>query len=878
MLRRIGVGLFVWASLAGWIVVPTSAGIDLLEELSDGSTVELPILDPTVPSPADYLGYPLGHRFTHHEQIVHYLEALAAASDRVKVWKYGSTYEGRPLKLAAISSAKNLARLESIQADLMRLAGTKPPSNEEVDQILASTPVVVWLAYGVHGNEASSAEAAMAAAYVFAAAENDWDGRLDNAVILIDPLENPDGRERYVHFFETHRGRLPDPLPASAEHRESWPGGRQNHYLVDLNRDWAWLTQVETKHRVAAYRQWEPQVYVDFHEMSPQSTYFFPPPAEPVHSYISPRALYWLETFGRANASAFDNRGWVYYVGEKFDLFYPGYGDSYPSLRGAIGMTYEMAGHGRAGQVIERPDGTLLTLVDRIARHLTTSIATARSAAENHTALLTDFADARRRSFSEEERTYIWEAGQQEARAAGDLLSAHGVSVERLAQPTKLSVAPLTGGPSENREFPAGAYVVSTHQSLGTLVRTLMDLDASISESFLNRQRSRLEQNQSTEFFDITAWSLPLAYNFQAWITSATPPVAEVTESPAATTGEGNLGFLIRPKGLRTYKLQAQLQREGVIFRLALNEFRLENDTYPSGTIFLPRRGNPTDLEQRIKVLSNELNVEVNRASSGYSEIGHSLGSDGMVSIRAPRIGLVSGDGVDPTSFGFLWHLLDQQVEANHHRLSTGTLARTELSGFDVIVLPSGSGYAQELGGIVAKKLGEWVREGGVLVGVDQAASWLNSNELSAIKFWQPPKEDGKPNEVTELTPDRRQIYTPGAVLKTSYQRRHPLTAGLDRSPAVIYSGRTVMLPTGDPRQDVLVAASDNPVIAGFAWPEAKERLKGSLLVGTEVMGSGVVVTFSQEPNFRLFWRGTAPLFLNAVLYGPSLAENGHLK
>ncbi|MCP4202184.1 MAG: hypothetical protein GY769_09635 [bacterium] len=864
---------------AALLVCATNArAVELLAPLSDGSQVDLPALDASVPSPAEFLGYPLGHRFTHHEEIVHYLDHLAARSDRVTVWQYGSTYEGRPLKLAAISSPENLDRLQAIRTNLEKLTGSAPLSSTELAKAVESTPLAVWLAYGIHGNEPSSAEAAMAAAWVFAAAQEDWSTLLNHAVILIDPLGNPDGRERYVHFFETQRGREPDPLPTSAEHVEDWPGGRQNHYLVDLNRDWAWMTQKETQDRIQAYRLWDPQVYVDFHEMSPRSTYFFPPAAEPIHPSINPRALYWLERFGRANAAAFDSRGWVYYVGERFDLFYPGYGDSYPSLRGAIGMTYEMAGHGRAGQAFERPDGSLLTLADRIARHLTTSIATARTAIESRTELLADFATARRQSLDASPMTYLWPADQQEARAAAKLLASHGVEIGVLEEETALRARRLSAGETESKVFPAGTFAVPTRQPLGNLVRTLIDLDASMPQSFLEEQRRRVEQNRSAEFYDITAWSLPLAYNLETWVSAGTVAgLKPLGKAATGVQGEGELGFLARPQGLTGYRLVSRLQAESIAFRVALNDFELGGELYPSGTIFIPKRGNPGSLEASLAEWTQAIGVAVQRAGSGYAEKGSSLGSDTVVGVRPPRIGLVGGQGVSPTSFGFLWHLLDQQVQAPHHRLKLETLSRVELGEFDVLVLPSGK-LSDAIPDGVAEKIESWVRDGGLLVAVGRAADWLRERELSEIKAWQPPKPSEKENAVTELTPSNRELHTPGAALATRIERPHPLTVGIDGSPAALYNDRRVLLATGNPRRDVVTAAVTDPVVAGFAWPEAETRLSKSLLVGLEPKGRGAIVIFSQDPSFRLFWRGTAPLFLNTVLYGPSLLEHGHLR
>ncbi|HEV2853126.1 MAG TPA: M14 metallopeptidase family protein [Thermoanaerobaculia bacterium] len=881
---------------------PASQPASLVAPLSRGETLDLPQLDAAVPRPEAFLGYPLGARFTSWDRIVAYLEALDAASNRVKMWEYGRTYEGRPLKLLAISTPENLERLEEIRGNVQRLGDPAGLAAGEKDRLFKNTPLVVWLAYGVHGNESSSAEAAMGAAYVLAAAQGEMGSLLENVVVLLDPLQNPDGRERYINGYRQRRGDEANPRRAAAEHFEPWPGGRQNHYLIDLNRDWAWASQQETRQRIAAYRSWEPQVYVDFHEMGSDSSYFFPPSAEPIHPQIDRRILSWLDTFGRANAAAFDRQGWIYFKAENYDLFYPGYGDSYPSLRGAVGMTYEMAGGGRAGQALALPDGTVLTLADRVARHLTTSLTTVRTAARNSRKILEDFAANRAKASAEPVRTYLWSADQQEARALAELLSLHGVRVRQLAQPAEVSARSLgrgsgntsgnTAGETQSRRFGAGTYAVSTAQPLGNLVEALLELDSPMSQSFLDRQRQRLEQNLDPEFYDITAWSLPLAYNLRTWVASGEVGNGNGRPLPESAGGgihgDGDIGWLVPPQGVASYRLASALQKRQIRFRVALAAFTGGGASYPSGTLFIPRRANPGDIQATLEGLLQEDSLTAQAVSSSYELQGLSLGSSDMASVRPVRVGLVSGDGVDATSFGFLWYLLDREIGIDYDRLDLGQLRQVPLADFDVLVFPSGS-YEDRIGDKLKDSLDTWVRAGGVLVGVGEAVTWMQDKELTSIKRWMPPKkeegEDSKASEDPE-SPEgaeseverqlaERSIFTPGAVLATRMQAQHPLTLGLTASPDVLYEGSTVLKTTGDPRQDVLAALDESPVVAGFAWPEAEQRLSGSLLVGTEQRGRGSVVLFAQDPAYRLFWRATTPIFLNALLYGPSTGLGG---
>jgi hypothetical protein len=855
----------------------------LLAPLSNADVVELPPLDERVPRPDAVLGYPVGSRFTHWERIAGYFDALAAASPRVKVWEYGRTYEGRPLKLAAIGSPENLARLDEIRALRLRLAEPEGLSDGERERLIKRLPAVVWLAYGVHGDEASSSEAAMVTAYALAAAQGEMAQLLDGIVVLIDPLCNPDGRERYLHGYEQRQGEAPNVHRLAAEHFQPWPGGRQNHYLIDLNRDWAWATQQESRSRIAAYRAWEPQVYVDFHEMGSESSYFFPPSAEPVHPRIDRRVISWLDAFGRANAEAFDRHGWVYYKEENYDLFYPGYGDSYPSLHGAIGMTYEMAGGGRGGLAIDRADGTTLTLADRVGRHLTTSLATVRTAGRNARQLLADYVATRLKAAEGPARVYLWPADQPEARALADLLLLHGVRVQQLTRAAEINAQPLVGGKEENtRRFPAGTFAVSTAQPLGPLVSALLDRDAPMGQSFLERQRRRFEQNREGEFYDVTAWSLPLAFNLKMWIATGDGSAgrwAAVLGGAAGVTwgaaggvqGSGELGWLVPPQGIASYRLAAELRKRHVHYRVALRQLAADGDAFPAGTLYVPRHGNPEGLADQLAALLRDGGLTAHALASSYTVSGLSLGSNNMPAARQPRIALISGEGVDPTSFGFLWFLLDREVGLPYDRLDLDRLRPAALAEFDVLILPSGA-YEEHMGERARNALDAWIKAGGELVAIGgETAHWLHEHDMISWKPWKAPEADEESEGSQDKALAERDIATPGAILATRLSPQHPLAIGLPSSPPVLVEGSAVLLPSGDPRRDVLVAATQDPVIAGFAWPEAKQRLAGSLLVGAEAHGSGSIVLFVQEPDFRLFWRGTMPLLLNAITYGPGL-------
>lgn len=851
----------------------SEASLPLLAPVSTGESVPLPAADPDLPSPAALLGRPLGLAFHHQAELAGVAAKLAASSPRVKLLSYGETHQGRPLQLLAISSRDNIQQLEDVRRKNLRLANPQLLSPAEEASLIADQPVVVWLAYGVHGNEASSAEAAIATAYLLAAATgSEWERLLRDVVVLIDPLSNPDGRERYLSAFENRRGREPNPDPAAAEHAEPWPGGRTNHYQIDLNRDWAWITQRETRARIAAYRSFEPQVYVDFHEMGSGSSYYFPPVAPPIHPAIDPRVVKWLEIFGRANARAFDEMGWLYFNGQRYDLFYPGYGDSYPSLRGSIGMTYEMAGGGRAGEALRLPDGSLLTLADRVARHTLASLSTVRAAVQNRSALLADFALNRRSAIERPAQSFLWDAEQPEARALAELLIAHGLEVRELSADAELAALSQRRGAEERRRFRAGTFVASTAQPHSRLLTALMTADTPVPETFLERQRRRVEESLDSEFYDITAWSLPLAYNLDTYVLTGEPPGARVLQpASGGLSGSGGVAYLLPPRGLESYRFAARLEAEGVRYRLALVGFEIGGTAYPSGTLVIPSHGNAETLGERLAALASQEKVTLERAASSMTASGVSLGSDDVVAVRPTRVGLVGGPGTTATAFGALWSVLDEAVGLGPERLPVEDFT-DRLKDLDVLVLPDGGGYGDQ-SPEVSKKLERWVKDGGILVALGQAVTWLSDAKLIEVKAWEPPKqedEDRAEGGASLPALASRPLETPGAALRTRLRTSHPLAAGLASDPPVLFEGSTILLPTLKPEETVLTVASATPVAAGVVWEEAQQRLTDALLVGALSKGKGKVILFAQDPVFRSFWRGTMPLFLNAVMFGGS--------
>lgn len=819
----------------------------------------------TIPAPAEFLGYPIGERFTPHHRILAYFDELAKRSNLITMRTIGTTYEDRPLVLATLTSAKNHARLDAIRANVTTLAR----GEGDAAALTKDTPAVVWLAFGVHGNESSSAEASMMVAHALLT-NPDLTRLLDDLVVIIDPLENPDGRERYVQWFHRTRGVRANSDPDAYEHQEPWPGGRYNHYLIDMNRDWAWQSQRETQARVAAYREWRPQVFVDFHEMFYNSTYFFPPDAKPINANLPKAVEDWLDVFGRANAAEFSRRGWPFFVAEFFDLFYPGYGDSWPSLQGAVGMTYEMAGHGRAGTAIEREDGTVLTLADRALRHYTTGIATVRTAAQHRAELLRYTYDAARAQIDGGKNTFLIAADSPNFDALVTLLQKQGVRVDMLTAAANIRATRIDRDVTESRTFPAGTAVVSTRQPLGALANTLLEKAPVFSKGFVEEQRAKTEADEPDEFYDLTTWSLPLAMNVEGWVTQA--PVTGTRELQKAAPSPfraAQYGYLVDAHDPQLYRFVGRLLEDKLRFNVVDSDIRVGDRTYARGSLIILKGNNGKDLDARLQAIAQASGVSVVTLESGWMG-GTAFGSEKVRFVKDPKIGLVGGPGSDPTSFGMLWHTLDVDTPIPHHVLSTESLRSIDLHDYEVLIFPDG-GYTDRIGKNGIEKLKQWVNEGGTIVAIKGASAFLRGKdvEISKLKPWEPPKkkEDDKDAPDADRYNDFR---IPGSAFRTTMNERSYLTFGVPRSPAVLVEGTGAFLPLAKKVDNILTIDPKEPLISGVAWNESLERIKGSVYVVSEPSGRGQVITFADDPHFRLFWRGTLPIFLNAVVYSPS--------
>lgn len=812
------------------------------------------------PSPEEVLGYELGEHFTDYDGVRRYSLALADASPLVEYRAYGTTPERRELFQLVIASPEHRARLDAILAANAEL--TRPgTSAARAAEIARTNPAVVYFSYGVHGNESASSEAALWTMWDLARGAPAVDGVLDSLVVIIDPVTNPDGRDRYVQWYRSVVGAEPNPDPQAREHREPWPGGRFNHYLFDLNRDWAWATQPETRARFATWDVWNPVVHVDFHEMGYNSSYFFFPAADPINPIYPAHVLEWGARFGRGNAAAFDVEGWEYFTGDSYDLFYPGYGDSWPSLVGAIGMTYEQGGSGAAGLAIETARGDTLTLRDRATHHWTAGNATLRTAAAGKAQLLRDYA-ASQRSTGEGEPDVLLVPGEDPAPvlALVDHLLRQGIEVERAGAAFRAGAEPYPAM-SSRREFPAGTYRVRARQPRGRLATTLL------------QPRTTLNAEYS---YDISAWSLPYAYGVEAhqarggvgsgWTSVAAPGGEAVAAGvPAAAAA---YGYLVAPGGVGAARIAAFLGRGGRA-RVLSRPATFEGRRWPAGTWFIPARG---DASVQARLTEAELGAVAVPVSTGLAEDGPDLGSNYVRGVEMPRIAVLSGDGVAATSFGAHWFFLEQMAGIPFTALNARDLSRADLGEYGVVVIPGASGTALDEAG--RTRLREWVEGGGRVVAVASGAEL--AAEIFDVEIREAEDQD-PPVEALLAGREERERRDwegemPGAILPVRIDPAHPLTWGA----ASAVTGDTIfVLNQGgrafEPAERLEAAAyfpADLDAVSGVISRENLDRLAQSAWLVTRRVGSGSIVLFADDPLFRLFWHAAHPLYLNALLLG----------
>jgi hypothetical protein len=820
-----------------------------------------------IQSPDSFLGYSLGTHYTPHYRMVEYIHYLAGVSSRIKVQEYGTTNEGRPLLLCFVSSEDNLAHLEDIRSNNFRLTGSEPSKPGILN---TSTPVIVWLSYNVHGNEPSSSEAAMKTLYeILSHADKDYKNILSGTVLILDPCINPDGRDRYVNFYNQASGEIIDPLRTSREHFEPWPGGRYNHYLFDLNRDWAWQTQKETKARLMVFNAWLPQVHVDFHEMGINSPYYFSPAGEPFHEVITPWQRKFQEIVGEKNAHSFEAKGWLYFNREDYDLLYPSYGDTYPTYNGSIGMTYEQAGGPQGGLKVSIASGDTLSLVQRIEHHFTTGMNTWISASENSASLLKEFKNYFTSSQENPPGIYksylmqFTEANAWKKRSFEEYLIRNGIHFGSAKGVQEVQGFDYFSGKTEPFTIHDGDLVINASQPKSRLLQALMEPRTFLSDSIT---------------YDITAWALPYAWGVKTYALNKFLAVQNLNEAyetkNSGSQKDDSYAYLMEWTGMPSLQGLSYLWKEGVKIRFLNEAMTLNNQHYPEGTLIITQESNHAlkkDLGLIISEMENLFNLKVVHLKSAFYKTSEGFASRKVHFLNRPEVGIVYGPSIDASGFGEIWEFFDHQLAFPSHNISIENLNPRVLKNLSVLIIPNLQN-GEALNSETLNSIQSWVRQGGKLILLERAINRFSGEKGFNIKARS---GDSLNRSSKSLEPqnfhygERERIglrsEVVGAIFKARVDNSNPLFYGF---PGLYFSLKTQSSVYDyflkDKGWNSAVFKSD-AYMSGFSGDLFKKQIQNSLAFGWQDFGSGSVVYFPDDPIFRSFWINGKLLLGNAV-------------
>lgn len=821
---------------------------------------EIEAFNPAIPTPEEVLGHQIGSKHTYPHEVVDYFRAVAAASDRVTVAEHSRSYEGRPLIYATVTSPTNHNRLSEL-----RLANRRVSSEPDqvTDPMLDSMPVVLYQGYSVHGNEASGTEAAVLYLYYLAAGTGDWiDDALSNAVVMVDPMFNPDGRDRFTDWVNRNRGAAATTDSNDREHSEPWPGGRTNHYWFDLNRDWLPAQHPESRGRLSVFHSWRPQVVTDHHEMGGNSSFFFQPGIPSRDNPNTPASTIELTgALAEHHAVALDAIGSGYYSQESFDDFYYGKGSTFPDINGAIGILFEQASS--RALMADLSDG-VLSYAFTVRNHFVTSISTLKGALANRGALL-----ANQRSFygtvpdfvrANRVKGYVvsLERGRVRAEAMAKLLSLHDIRAYDLAEDVDVNGMSFKTG---------SAYVLPLDQRQGRLLKAAFERTLEYGDSL---------------FYDVSTWTLPLSHDLEyAEITSDVSALLGGTFEPtgrqAGTVvgGTGRYAYLIPWDQQYAARAAYRLQLAGVALRIAKRPFSArvgdEVHWFERGTIIAPtvsrhhvslHQSGP-DVHSLVREASQLDYVNAFAVDTGLTPSGPDLGGQTTAILQMPRVAILTGPGTSGYNAGEIWHLLSEEFAMPVSLLDVDRVGSADLSRYTTIVM-AGGGY----GNLDSDAVKSWIRRGGRLIVQDSGVGWAVRNELLSLEEKEmelAPLLEGVPFE--DVSTARGAQAVGGSIFGLDLDTTHPVAYGLPETLPVFRQGNTLYEAPHEAGQSIGVYASEG-ILSGYISEEKLEDLPGSAGVVVTRMGGGFVTAFMDRVYFRAFWHGSSRLMTNAIFLG----------
>ena len=897
-----------------------------------GGFIESADFDPATPSPKSIIGHAIAAKAVRYDELERYARALADASKLVKFTSYGKSHEGRTLFYLTITSEANHGRLDRIRADNARLSDPrKLDGSTQTQRLVNSLPAVAWLNYSIHGDELSSTEAAMYVAYHLAAERGSANRRLlDEVVIHLNPLVNPDGRERQLSYLQQLTGVVSSPDYQAMQHRSLWSRGRGNHYLFDLNRDWLVHLQPEVSDLAREVLAWNPHLLVDSHEQSGLDTYLFDPPREPINVSLSPKVLGWRQRFSAEQAEAFNRYGWSYYTKDWYSEWSPVYTNAWASMQGAVGLLYEQASVNAAS--VKQATGEQISYRQAVHHHIVSTLTNLETLRANRRQIIGDFIADRQWAIEEKNTgsTFLLPPCADTARQSRfiKLLESQGIEVGFAEAPFDAEdLTDVWAKKLASRKFPAGTLVARSRQPRRRMLQTLCHFDPRLTDGFLAKERKELENHRDTLLYDVTAWNLPMAFGLEAYWAAGVPDLELAPEPPGPAEdlpklgSKSGYGYLIDFSDSGAYAILVRLFEEKCHPRIATRPFKMDGHQYGPGAVLLRAHENPDNLLEILRQIESDFGAGVHALDSALAEDGPDLGSRKFELLTAPRVAIASQWPISSTSFGSIWYLLDHKLRLRSSPVNIQDIDRIDLRKYNVLILPDGGDLGPVLDDKAVEKLKKWIEGGGTLIATGSSAAFVagKDRDLSSVRLkrdvldklaeyeeavereknarhinidperiWQAPPTEKKPEpedkkdepkkpdvEKLKRADEWHRIFSPtGAFLAGVINNEHWLGYGLGEKLPVMFRASSAFMSKHPVKTAVRLADADELRLSGLLWPEARQRLAQTAYATTESVGRGQIILFATDPTYRMWMPGAQRLFLNAVLLGPGMGAS----
>tara|TARA_R110002012_G_scaffold93567_1_gene226894 strand:+ start:63675 stop:66194 length:2520 start_codon:yes stop_codon:yes gene_type:complete len=799
-----------------------------------------------IPKPSEIIGHEVGEWHVTHDKLVFYMQALAKASDRISLEDRGKTFEDRPLLLLTITAPKNHQNIAAIQQNHHAIT-TSEGSNADVSTI----PIVVYQGFSIHGNEPSGANAGLAYAYYLAAAEGpEIEKLLEETVILMDPSFNPDGLQRFAYWANMHRSDNLNPDGNDREYREVWPGGRTNHYWFDMNRDWLPVQLPESRARIETFHKWMPNILTDHHEMGTNSSFFFQP-GEPsrVHP-LTPKINQELTAeIGTFHTKALDKIGSLYYSEEDYDDYYYGKGSTFPDINGGIGILFEQ---GSSRGHIQESDNGIITFPFTIRNQFTTAVSTIEAAQAMRVKILKYqqqfFKDAANEALKSKNNAIIFGDHKDAAKAwhLAEILERQKIKFHNLANDATIN------GKNFKKE---NSYVIPLNQRNQRLVKAMFEKRTTFTDSL---------------FYDISAWTFPLAFDVDYvevnTLTNAGSEITKLAPLKGSIGTKANYAYLFEWHEYYSPKALNAILNKGIRVKVGKTPFSVEGKSYDYGTIMIPVQNqdlNATELHAFLATVAQESAIEITSVGTGHT-VGIDLGSNEFKTIKKQEVAILVGNGITSYDAGEIWHLFDQRYDIKLTKLDTDYVSRTDLDRYTAIIMPNTYSGLDKSG---TERLKTWVKNGGNLIGYRGATNWLERNEFIKLKF----KNDTL--VAKNISYEQREKFsgaqvTGGAIFDTKIDRSHPINFGYKNNHLALFRNTNIFIEPDKNSYNNPIQYTNNPLLSGYISEEKLKLLKKSVPFQVQGSGSGNVIIFTDNTNFRAFWYGTNKLLMNAIFFG----------